>query len=228
MDDLRYASNRCAARVSIACRSSVDPLSHPCRRPVCHTPLIPPWVRHRGLAPVGAHTCVSTFRGNSALIFPKVLEPFRRQHGVADDVLDVFVPQIMLERPRVLTVIGQLEPAVWRKASSRPPIPHDRAHQKLIAMLDGRSSPALYRGNRAGLRGDHAGHHGGASTRSYPDWGSKSNTVNPIESTAEASTRAAVYSSIAAEPLSPSIASRVPQRRAWRGSPRGVPSTMYW
>jgi hypothetical protein len=60
-----------------------------------------------------------------------------------------------------------------------------------------------------------------------PAGGSKSNAVNPSESTAEASTRAEANSTILAEPLSPSIASRVPQRRALR-EPKLVSCNVYW
>jgi hypothetical protein len=45
------------------------------------------------------------------LILPKVLKPFWRQLRVSNGVLNVFVPEIMLERPRVLTVIGKFETA---------------------------------------------------------------------------------------------------------------------
>jgi hypothetical protein len=45
------------------------------------------------------------------LILPEVLEPFRRELGVSDGVLNVLVPQIVLKRPRVLTIIGELKPA---------------------------------------------------------------------------------------------------------------------
>ena len=44
-------------------------------------------------------------------VFPKALEPIRRQLGVADSVLDVPVPEVVLKRPRVVPVIGELEPA---------------------------------------------------------------------------------------------------------------------
>jgi hypothetical protein len=42
------------------------------------------------------------------LIAPEILEPICRQFGVAGGMLNVAVPQIMLDRPRVLPVVGQL------------------------------------------------------------------------------------------------------------------------
>ena len=45
------------------------------------------------------------------LRLPKVLESGRRQLGVAHGVLDVPVPEIGLQRPRIDAVIGELEAA---------------------------------------------------------------------------------------------------------------------
>jgi hypothetical protein len=42
---------------------------------------------------------------------PKVLEPIGRQFGVPDGVLDVLVPKVVLQGPRVVAIVGQLEPA---------------------------------------------------------------------------------------------------------------------
>ena len=42
---------------------------------------------------------------------PKVLEPIRRQLGVAHRVLDVFMPEIGLQRPRIMALFGQSEAA---------------------------------------------------------------------------------------------------------------------
>ena len=42
------------------------------------------------------------------LIAPEILEPICRQFSVAGGMLNVAVPQIMLDRPRVLPVVGQL------------------------------------------------------------------------------------------------------------------------
>src|SRR5262249_4883874 len=45
--------------------------------------------------------------GSGCLIAPEVFEPVRRQLGVAHRVLDVLVPEPSLQRPRVVTGIGQ-------------------------------------------------------------------------------------------------------------------------
>ena len=42
---------------------------------------------------------------------PEVLEPVRRQLGVAHGVLDIFVAQIGLQRPRIVALVGQREAA---------------------------------------------------------------------------------------------------------------------
>src|SRR5690349_13740322 len=42
------------------------------------------------------------------LVLPKVFEPIRRQFRVADSVRNVFVAEVMLNRPGVLAVIGKL------------------------------------------------------------------------------------------------------------------------
>ena len=42
---------------------------------------------------------------------PKVFEAVRRHVGVPDRVLDVLVPKVVLQGPRVVAIIGQLEPA---------------------------------------------------------------------------------------------------------------------
>src|SRR5262245_37961089 len=41
---------------------------------------------------------------------PKVLEAIGRHLGVPDRVLDVLVPEVVLQRPRVVAIIGELEP----------------------------------------------------------------------------------------------------------------------
>ena len=38
---------------------------------------------------------------------PEILEASRCQLGIADSVLDVFMPKVGLERPRVVAVIGE-------------------------------------------------------------------------------------------------------------------------
>ena len=40
---------------------------------------------------------------------PKVFEAVRRHFGVPDCVLNVFVPEVMLQRPRVVAIIGELK-----------------------------------------------------------------------------------------------------------------------
>jgi hypothetical protein len=44
-------------------------------------------------------------------VLPKSIEPIRCQLRVANRVLDVSVPQVMLDGPGVVAVIGQLEAA---------------------------------------------------------------------------------------------------------------------
>ena len=48
---------------------------------------------------------------STTLIPPKVLEAIRRHFGVSDGVLDVLVAEVVLQGPRVVAIIGQLEPA---------------------------------------------------------------------------------------------------------------------
>ena len=40
---------------------------------------------------------------------PKVLEPVGRHFGVSDRVLDVLVPEVVLQRPRVVAIIGEFK-----------------------------------------------------------------------------------------------------------------------
>ena len=46
---------------------------------------------------------------------PKVLEPVGRHFGVPDRVLNVLVPEVVLKGPRVVAIIGQLEPTGMAK-----------------------------------------------------------------------------------------------------------------
>ena len=46
---------------------------------------------------------------------PKVLEPVGRHFGVSDGVLNVLVPEVVLQGSRVVTIIGQLEPTRMAK-----------------------------------------------------------------------------------------------------------------
>src|SRR5262245_49491307 len=41
---------------------------------------------------------------------PKVLEPIGRHVGVPDRMLDVLVPEVVLQSPCVVSVVGELEP----------------------------------------------------------------------------------------------------------------------
>ena len=41
---------------------------------------------------------------------PKVLEPVGRHFGVSDRVLDVLVPEVVLQGARVVAIVGELEP----------------------------------------------------------------------------------------------------------------------
>src|SRR5262249_21370819 len=42
---------------------------------------------------------------------PKILESVGRHVGVSNGVLDVLVPEVVLQGARVVTIVGQLEPA---------------------------------------------------------------------------------------------------------------------
>ena len=44
-------------------------------------------------------------------ILPKAFEPIRTQFRVSHRVRDVLVPEVLLDRARVLAVAGELEPA---------------------------------------------------------------------------------------------------------------------
>ena len=44
------------------------------------------------------------------LVPPKVLEPVGRHVGVPDRVLNVLVPEIVLQGARVVAIVGELEP----------------------------------------------------------------------------------------------------------------------
>jgi hypothetical protein len=52
---------------------------------------------------------------STTLIPPKILEPVGRHVGVSDRVLNVLVPEVMLQGPRVVAVVGQLEPTGMAK-----------------------------------------------------------------------------------------------------------------
>src|SRR5262245_63925788 len=46
---------------------------------------------------------------------PKLFEPVGRHIGVPDRMLDVLVPQVVLQRPRVVAIVGELEPTGMAK-----------------------------------------------------------------------------------------------------------------
>src|SRR5262249_50073633 len=49
---------------------------------------------------------------------PKVLEPVRRHLGVLDSVLDVLVPEVVLQSPCVVAIIGELKTTGMAQLSS--------------------------------------------------------------------------------------------------------------
>jgi hypothetical protein len=67
------------------------------------------WPYHSGMWIAGIRTRHRLF--HAILIPPKILKPPRRQRRVASRVLDIAVPQVGLQRPRIDPVVGQLEPA---------------------------------------------------------------------------------------------------------------------
>ena len=52
---------------------------------------------------------------STTLIPPKVLEPLGRHFGVPDHVLNVLVPEVVLQGPRVVAYFGGLDAASVRK-----------------------------------------------------------------------------------------------------------------
>src|SRR6516162_6480385 len=48
-------------------------------------------------------------------VHPKVLEPVGCHVGVPDGVLNVLVPEIVLQSPRVVAIVGELEPTGMAK-----------------------------------------------------------------------------------------------------------------
>ena len=51
----------------------------------------------------------------SSSVPPKILEPVGRHFGVPDRVLDVLVPEVVLQGPRVVAIVGELEPTGMAK-----------------------------------------------------------------------------------------------------------------
>ena len=52
---------------------------------------------------------------------PKVLEPVGRHFGVSDRVLNVLVPEVVLQGPRVVAYFGGLDAASVRKNPAEAP-----------------------------------------------------------------------------------------------------------
>jgi len=52
---------------------------------------------------------------------PKLLESVGRHFGVSDRVLDVLVPEVMLQGPRVVAYLGGLDAASVRKNPAEVP-----------------------------------------------------------------------------------------------------------
>jgi hypothetical protein len=62
-------------------------------------------------------------RSRRELVPPKVLESVGRHFGVPDRVLDVLVAKAVLQGPRVVAVVGQLEPtgmAMQQRCTQKP------------------------------------------------------------------------------------------------------------
>src|SRR5215831_14828098 len=74
------------------------------------TPRVTCSKRQRGSTPTA--TAVVADRTRSP---PKVLEPVGCHVGVPDGVLNVLVPEIVLQGSRVVAIVGQLEPAGMAK-----------------------------------------------------------------------------------------------------------------
>jgi hypothetical protein len=54
-------------------------------------------------------------RSRRELVPPKILEPVGRHVGVPDRVLNVLVPEVVLQGPRVVAIVGELEPTGMAK-----------------------------------------------------------------------------------------------------------------
>ena len=55
---------------------------------------------------------------STTLIPPKVLEAVGRQFGVTNRVPNVLVAEVMLQGPRVVAIVGELEPAGMAKRTA--------------------------------------------------------------------------------------------------------------
>ena len=54
-------------------------------------------------------------RSRRELVPPKVLEAVGRHFGVPDRVLNVLVPEVVLQGPRVMAIVSELEPTSMAK-----------------------------------------------------------------------------------------------------------------
>src|SRR5262249_39713489 len=61
--------------------------------------------------PAPARPTRASWSGRSGSVPPKVLEPVGRQFGVPDGVLNILMPEVVLQGPRVVAIVGELEPA---------------------------------------------------------------------------------------------------------------------
>src|SRR5262245_47075176 len=52
----------------------------------------------------------SSVRRDASSVPPKILESVGRHFGISDRVLDVLVPEVVLQGPRVVAIVGELEP----------------------------------------------------------------------------------------------------------------------
>src|SRR5262249_25443514 len=85
----------------------------------------------------------------AALVLPKVAESFRGKFGISNRMLDVLVAEIVLQRPGVHALVGQLEPGCMsqhvRMDSERhlggPPKPR---HHPAKGYCRHRGSPLTY------------------------------------------------------------------------------------
>ena len=100
---------------------------------------------------VSSHACVLPVQDalmRSSLVLPEPLEPIRGQLRVPCRVLNIPVPEVVLNRPRVVPVIGELVPAgvtqhvgMNRKAQpsllTRPrhELPHRGVGERSVAVI---------------------------------------------------------------------------------------------
>src|ERR1700745_3399917 len=108
LPDCRGACYRrsCEAAVSIRPKRSCDrqralSLSEAQERALCPS--------FREDARSGAGTVLAN--APSPLVLPEISKPFGRKFAISNRMLDVLVAEIVLQRPRIHTLIGQLEPS---------------------------------------------------------------------------------------------------------------------